>query len=719
MKGMRSIAAVAVLGIALSACGGGGSAVSNAGAVPSIQSGFNPSTAGIAPNLIVKDWGASQMQGATYVGPSSNAHISVNVLVHQQNAAALEQYAQSVNTPGSPNYHQWLTPQDIATRFGASQSDYVKTAQYFVSQGLAVAGWPQRMVLTVAGGQTNMQRAFGVTFGQDSRSDQTFVAPNGVPHFSVPLPVDAIGHIVAWRPDHSFMIPSPPHAASGFAAGYSAQIVRAGFDYVGAYTRGNGTGITIGIIGTGPIDTGGTSGDKDLDALAAATNLTGHVAPVTQVAVTTSGVSAGLAKSSIPTAAPGVTPNPGFPYSGDFQAPPPVTKPCTVANPPNYQACNPEDGEAQLDVQQTATLAPGAHVHFYLAYNAADCTTVSFQNQCPAGSGTSEQIGITESDPEIQQAIADDTADVISISYGGGETQQGWTSYAGTYSALEFAEMASEGMAIFASSGDSGSAECISSAGFQYLGEQCVSYPAGDPNVTSVGGITAPLDGQGNPTAAFLGWGISTGDQGYGAGASVTGASGGGISTMIGATAWQTAGLCNATPTSNYCPQKMRMQPDVSMVGDPNTGVSMVSNSQFGGTISGIGGTSVAAPEMAAMWADVLSVCKSNPSSGACANGGPGGGTGFRLGNATPYFYAIYSGKSTAAPGYGTFTPALTYAQVFYDILYGDNQMTNPNQQYGNPIPGYAAGRGYDLITGIGSPYAGHLVQAVTGLTTP
>ena len=41
--------------------------------------------------------------------------------------------------------------------------------------------------------------------------------------------------------------------------------------------------------------------------------------------------------------------------------------------PPNYNKCNPEDVEAQLDSQQVAGLAPGATELFYMAYNPLIC----------------------------------------------------------------------------------------------------------------------------------------------------------------------------------------------------------------------------------------------------------------------------------------------------------------------------------------------------------
>jgi len=86
--------------------------------------------------------------------------------------------------------------------------------------------------------------------------------------------------------------------------------------------------------------------------------------------------------------------------------------------------CNPEDGEAQIDSQQVAGLAPGAVVRFYLAYNPSICLTpagVVVRNKkdgsCPTGSAAFPLIGLNLADDSIQQAIADNQADSLSMSF--------------------------------------------------------------------------------------------------------------------------------------------------------------------------------------------------------------------------------------------------------------------------------------------------------------
>jgi subtilase family serine protease len=713
-----AFAAAAALAIALAACsggGGGGSSMPSAQVLPP-----NNSTAAIPPQLLVQSYDQNAMAGATYIGPVSGMTLNISVLVHQQNAQGMIAYAQAVQNPASGSFRRFLTPDQIATQFGAKQSDYQAVAQYFADNGLAVAGWKQRLLLSVTGPQASMERALGTTFGLYEANGQKFIAPSSPPHFLQQLPVDQIGGIVRLRTSHTYII-VPPRANAGYTVGYSPSTVRAAFDYIGAYNAGyDGAGINLGIIGTGPIHTTSVGhGDVDLNAYLTQTDTT-NAATVTQVDVSPSPVAAALAKSGCGgTTYPSCT----FPYSSAFQTPPPVTAPCTPTGSGNVSpGCNPEDGEAQLDTQQTATLAPGANILFYLAYNASDCN-VNFPGTCPTtGSNAgAPEIGIVEADPEIMQAINDNVADVLSISYGDGEPQQGWQCYTGcsapylgSYSNLEFAELATEGIAVFVSSGDDGSAECfINESG--YLPYQCVSYPAGDPSVTSVGGITAPVNAYGQATGPWVAWGITTFESqagntlGIPAGYGALGGSGGGASNIGGYAGNPPADIPAPMWQQTDVQASYREQPDVSMLGDPSTGVSTMENYGFSGaTFGDIGGTSVAAPQMAAMWADVLSACKLHVGSGMCPS------SGYRLGNAAPYLYAIY--KDTAI---NDFSPSLSYNQVFYDIVYGDNQMANPSYGPASPVPGASAGPGYDMVSGIGVPFAGHLIDAITGLNVP
>lgn len=677
------IAGLAALAVTAAACGGG----HGSGPVPSTGNANLPDgvTAPYTGPASLADfaWGQQQLRGAVYVGPAHLSGLALTVVPRQQNAEGLIEYAQEASAPGSPLYRQWLTPQEIAQRFGSSQSDYDAVAQYMTAHGLQVAGWPQRIGMVASGSQSAVESALGAKLGVYEEDGQTFVAPVGTPHFSRQIPVEAIGNLITLHREHGYQLLVPPRAGSNQAYGYSPQQVADAFGFNNAYNAGySGKGITIGIVATGPFD------PADMPTYAARFHLTNY-ATIQQVAALPQAIANGLSQAGIPTSPPSPAPSPSdvpmyFPYSSDFQSPPPVsTTPCSGSLP----GCNPEDGEAQIDTQQAAALAPGSTVNFYLAYNAADCTGVYWPQTCPTappGKTGSQygapQIGLQEVDAELAQIVADDKADVISISWGEGETQNvgyGFNAQGAGFEPELFAAMTSEGMAIFASSGDNGAAEC--NTGTSYLAQVCVDYPAGDPNVVSVGGVNAPINELGQLTAPFTAWGTTTslGTQG----------SGGGVSTVFAAPAWQ----------KNDLGATMREQPDVSMLADTVTGVAAYGdkgNTFFRG-FAALGGTSVAAPQMAAMWALVLQ---------ANAGAHP---TNYRLGNPAPLLYDIYKSGMNS----------LSYGNVFYDVVYGSNTMQNPNGA--GTIGTLAAGPGYDEVTGLGVPYANRLITAVTSTRVP
>jgi subtilase family serine protease len=271
---------------------------------------------------------------------------------------------------------------------------------------------------------------------------------------------------------------------------------------------------------------------------------------------------------------------------------------------------------------------------------------------------------------------------------------------AGGIEQVQYAALAAEGIAAFISSGDAGAQGCArpfyGNAGSTVLtpDTNCVSAPAIDPNVTSVGGITTPVDESGRRIGPFTTWGVQT-NHGYGA-------TGGGVSSAgVPLPSWQHGpGVTGTT----------RNQPDISLEGDPETGVATVIDSSYGGfPISAYGGTSVAAPEAAAMWALVLDACKRTS---GCPVATGTNGHAYRFGNAGPKFYNIYNNSTQ-------------YPATFFDIVDGNNGVIPcaiginvspcPNP-VPSPDPGFTAGVGYDHTTGIGVPFARHLIKYVVGV---
>ncbi|MEO6912596.1 MAG: protease pro-enzyme activation domain-containing protein, partial [Candidatus Baltobacteraceae bacterium] len=611
----KALLALVTATFALTACGGG-----SPSAIPS-QTQNQQLTPYTGPAALANfTWGKDYLAQSQFLGPATFDKMTVDVVVNMRDESGLLAFAKSVSDPHSGNYRRFLTPQEIGDRFGASATDYAKVAKYFNSDGLSAAGWPQREALVVSGTQAQLETAFGTKFGLYKRAGQEFVAPTVAPHFSTAIPVTGVTQLLNAQIAHSYLIRG---SAANFG-GYSPAQLAQGFDYTGAYKAGfTGTGITLGIIGTGPISS------KDVPTFGQI--FKAPVAPVTEVAA----MPQPLDGPPLEDAPSGLT------------TPPAVTAPCGTPSSPIYPTatCNPEDGEAQLDTEQQASLAPGSTVKFYLAFNSQECKVTNNPFQCPPGAIGVQGLFLT--DDEIQQAIADNTADALSLSFGGGEInneQGGYINPDGTgFGPTEFATLASEGIAVFASSGDTGAEECFDPNTGSQLASPCVSYPSGDPSVVSVGGVNAPLDNTGKLLGQIAAWADQTTNGGDGTFANNVG-SGGGVSTIFTAPASQSQNVAGVT---------MREQPDLSLMADPATGPALLLNAAFGAQAGASGGTSASAPEAAAMWALVLQACKATASCATATGGHP-----YRLGDPKALIYAIYGTKYASTSGNpAAFTP--------------------------------------------------------------
>jgi kumamolisin len=659
-----------VVAAILTACSGGSHGD------PVLPSSQPPSSSGAAPSSSSSfAYDTSALKGATLVGAAANlSSISVDLVPKMQNGSGLLRYAKSVTDPHSGSYRHFLTPQQIGAQYGASASSYSAAVKYFQTAGLSVATWPQRLLLHVTGSQTKMDAALHTTFGWYRNGSSIFLAPMSTP--ALPSTVGVVGstNIVMRSSAHTNYVALTTGAGNGFQYGYSPQEIAAGFDYAGAYAAGyTGTGITTGVIGTGGFSAADVPAYKSMFGV-------GGSGAVTLVSATDANAPGNSALGFAPPL-PVTLPTVGCPgYLGSSTSP--------------TAKCNPEDIETQLDTEQISTLAPGANLRYYLAYNPNDfCGAVG--TDCPPGAGIPAQ-GLAEADAELQTAIADDRADVLSLSFGGPETLnvgETFNSSGNGIEPLEFAALASEGIAVFVSSGDAGAEGCEPFDGnAPNPNALCVEYPSTDPDVVSVGGVNAPLNGLGQLIGGLTGWGMHSGGNS---------GSGGGVSSYFPLTAYQ-KGAVGITGS-------MRNVPDIALDGDALTGVAVLTygGSQFtkDQVVQPVGGTSVAAPEAAAMWALVLQACKQ---SSHCATAS--GPFPYRLGNPNAYFYKIYANAST-------------YASTFYDVLYGSNAMNCvPNYAASPPTPcpnatdsGYSDGKGYDLVTGIGVPFARVLIKAVVG----
>jgi subtilase family serine protease len=249
--------------------------------------------------------------------------------------------------------------------------------------------------------------------------------------------------------------------------------------------------------------------------------------------------------------------------------------------------------------------------------------------------------------------------DVISVSAGWGEHCLTSAEVASMHQALRAA--AARGVTVVAASGDTGavSRPCLGSTG-PWDPVKEVNMPAADPFVLAAGGTTLTADHQSGTHISETAFSDPAASRG----------SGGGFSTLFPRPAYQ-----DGVPGAGTA----RAVPDVAADADAVTGMAVVVDDGNGqSTVFGGEGTSASAP----LWAGVVALADQ------CA--------GRDLGLVDPAIYAIGSG------------PAYRFA--FHDVTTGTNTVVISSVT----IPGYAAGPGWDPVTGWGSPDAAVLVPLLS-----
>src|SRR5512133_715536 len=368
---------------------------------------------------------------------------------------------------------------------------------------------------------------------------------------------------------------------------------------------------------------------------------------------------------------------------------PPAMPTCTVWHPNGSPATKPPSGnspgledmtlwalEVALDVETSHAMAPGANILLVAVTGAETLGVQGFPNMMKAE----------------KYIIDNHMAQVISQSFASAEDAFGSTR------SLEnlrdaFKAAAANGVTVFGSSGDSGTANTTKqpvSTGGRLIPYPTVEWPASDPLVTGVGGTylcTNPTAQTNDPRTTYIKAGIG-GKCGNAWNATHAAEvawtfSGGGFSHVFARPSYQAALPAGSTPI----PTTARGVPDIAFQASAGTGALVYLSLPPDGTGSNvghtgwydIGGTSLSCPQ----WAGLVAIADQ-------MNGGHG------LGLINPALYKLANSPSS-------------YAADFFDIAHtGDATHTNDNGDRG--VTGYPAGPGWDPVTGLGTPNAANLI---------
>jgi len=583
------IAALASLGLGLGACG----APAALGAPPAGQS-------------VLQSSSPAATSSAEVAPTPAEAPVDFDVSLALSDPAAAAAFASAVSDPASATYRHYLTPAQWEQRFSPGQASVDAVTAWLSSQGITVtAVTPDRMTVHASGSAAAVERAFGTSLNEyihHGRIVRLAAGPLAVPSSlaGVIAGVSGVDQNLA-RPDHltgaergAAQAPAP---AAQAPLGEIPQPPASRTSPPCSKTYGQKTDTTDPIYGGGfpsplPYAVCGYTPPQ----LQGAYGLAPQIATgVDGTGVTVAIVDAYTAPTLLADAQQ---------YSARHQPTQPLQAgqfselPSAKYNEVGQCEASEWFGEQTLDIEAVHATAPGANILYVGAKN------------CSSGLYEAVQRVV---DGHLAQIITDSWGD------GGGDLLDSPGTRHGFDNVLLMA--IGTGIGVQFSSGDEGDE-------FTTLGMTVADYPPSSPYVTAVGGTSVQI-GNGNARLGEVGWSTAKsalcsealvaeeecetsslgtwvppapGAYHYGGG--------GGTSYVYPEPKYQALVVPPALAARNSAITGIanRVEPDISMEGDPATGMLVGETQTFpSGVHYGeyrIGGTSLSSPLLAGVMAD-------------------------------------------------------------------------------------------------------------------
>ncbi len=587
---------------------------------------------------------ASNSLGAAPAGLELN-QLTLVLARRPEQERAFQQLLADQENPASPEFHRWLTPDEVGERFGLSEHDLDAITAWLASRGMDV-NWvaPSRLFIGFGGAAAQVGQAFHTEIRSYRVDGVTRLGPASdpmIPQALMPAIRAVRGlYTIEDRPAHHSLVKIEDQAASPQVTDTAGDHLIAPQDFRTIYdaaTGFDGSGETIGIVGWSRVSF------ADLNNFRVRTGA-GFPNPA----------------QIVPNAYGGVDPGPAY-----------------TAAPTTNGALGGQE-EATLDVERAGSVAPGANLLLVVS--------------SPAGN--SDGIG-ADAQYLVQSTPA--PAQVINIGFGDCESDAGPAGVA--YWDALFEQAAAEGISVIVSSGDAGAAGCDAAFATPPANPlpNSPNYICSSSYATCVGGTEFNdaddpsaywTSTNGAALASALGY-IPEGGWNEPLSANATpqaAASEGGVSRYIGTPLWQvgTAGIPSA--------RSGRYTPDVSFSASCHDayfgclaagGGSCEVNSSGSFSFEAFCGTSAAAPGLAGV-AALLDEKLGGP------QGNLNQGIYETAANAPAAFHDV-TVETSGVRSCSARTPSMC-----------NNSIPSRDSLSGGQA-GYMVGPGYDEVTGLGS----------------
>jgi len=184
----------------------------------------------------------------------ANKTMHFDVVLALRHQPELENFLQELYDPSSPSYKHYVTPQQFAERFGASQEDYDALIAFAKANGFKIIGGSlESRDVQFSAPVANVNKAFHITMGlyQHPTENRTFYSPDREPSADLPMQLWHITGLDNYSIPHPLLQRRPKSEVSQATTGSCPDASFCGSDMRAAYYEGTsltGSGQNLALL---------------------------------------------------------------------------------------------------------------------------------------------------------------------------------------------------------------------------------------------------------------------------------------------------------------------------------------------------------------------------------------------------------------------------------------------------------------------------------------